>query len=81
MTGEDEPPDGKSRARTNAVHEAGQFQGCLGFTRAIVVLEEGCEGSSNIEGLGQLRCPTGNSKASFEKTRQVLEREGIIESE
>lgn len=81
MTGEDEQSDGKMRARMNVVHEAGLFQGRLGFTRAIVVLEEGCEAFSNIEGLGQIRFPKGNIKAAFEEIRQVLEREGIIESE
>ena len=81
MTGEDEQPDGKVRARMNVVHEAGLFQGRLGFTRAIVVLEEGCEAFSNIEGLRQIRFPMGNIKAAFEEIRQVLEREGIIEAE
>lgn len=80
MTGEDEQPDGKIRARMNVVHEAGLFQGRLGFTRAIVVLEEGCEAFSNIEGLGQIRFPKGNIKAAFEEIREVLEREGIIQS-
>jgi predicted nucleotide-binding protein len=80
MTGEDEQPDGRMRARMNVVHEAGLFQGRLGFTRAIVVLEGGCEAFSNIEGLGQIRFPIGNIKAAFEEIRQVLEREGIIES-
>ncbi len=50
----------------------------LGFNRAIVVLEEGCEAFSNIEGLGQIRFPKGNIKAAFEEIRQVLEREGLL---
>ena len=78
MTGEDEQPDGKLRARMNVVHEAGLFQGRLGFTRAIVVLEETCEAFSNIDGLGQIRFPKGNIKAAFEDIRQVLEREGLL---
>ena len=78
MTGEDEQPDGKLRARMNVVHEAGLFQGRLGFTRAIVVLEDGCDTFSNIEGLGQIRFPKGNIKAAFEEIRQVLEREGLL---
>ena len=40
---------GKINARMNVVHEAGLFQGRLGFTRSIVLLEEGCEEFSNIE--------------------------------
>ncbi len=78
MTGEDEQPDGKLRARMNVVHEAGLFQGRLGFTRAIVVLEDGCEEFGNIEGLGQIRFPKANIKAAFEEIREVLEREGLL---
>ncbi|WP_218081238.1 TIR domain-containing protein [Anthocerotibacter panamensis] len=78
MTGEDEQADGRLRARMNVVHEAGLFQGRLGFTRAIVLLEEGCEEFSNIQGLGQIRFPQGNIKAIFEEIRMVLEREGLL---
>ena len=80
LTGEDEHADGKLHARMNVVHEAGLFQGRLGFTRAIVLLEEGCEEFSNISGLGQIRFPKGNIKAIFDDVRQVLEREGILEA-
>jgi len=80
MTAEDEQADGNKRARMNVIHEAGLFQGRLGFTRAIILLEEGCEEFSNIHGLGQIRFPEGNIKAAFEEIRQVLEREGIFDS-
>ena len=79
MTAEDEQPDGTLRARENVIHEAGLFQGRLGFEKAILLLEEGCEEFSNIEGLGQIRFPKGNISATFEEVRRVLEREGIIE--
>jgi predicted nucleotide-binding protein len=79
MTAEDEQPGGKIRARMNVIHEAGLFQGRLGFTKAIILLEEGCEEFSNIEGLGQIRFPTGNISACFEEVRRVLEREALIE--
>ena len=78
MTAEDEQRDGKVRARMNVVHEVGLFQGRLGFTKAIVLLEEGCEQFSNIEGLGQIRFPKGKIAACFEEIRQVLEREKMI---
>lgn len=78
MTGEDEQPDGNVRARMNVIHEAGLFQGRLGFTRAIILLEEGCEKFSNIEGLGQIRFSKGKIKSAFEEIREVLEREGIL---
>lgn len=78
MTAEDERSDGKRQARMNVVHEAGLFQGRLGFNKAIVLLEEGCEEFSNIEGLGQIRFPKGNISAKFEDIRRVLEREGLL---
>jgi predicted nucleotide-binding protein len=79
MTAEDEQADGKVHARMNVIHEVGLFQGRLGFTKAIVLIEEGCEEFSNIQGLGQIRFPKGNISALFEEIRQVIEREGIIE--
>jgi predicted nucleotide-binding protein len=78
MTAEDEQSDGTLRARENVVHEAGLFQGRLGFTRAIVLLEEGCEEFSNIQGLGQIRFPPSKISGSFEELRRVMEREGLI---
>ena len=80
VTGEDELADGTLQARMNVVHEAGLFQGRLGFSKAIILLEEGCKEFSNIQGLGQIRFPKGNIKAAFEDIRSVLEREGILAS-
>lgn len=77
MTAEDEMKDGTTRARMNVVHEAGLFQGRLGFNRAIVLLEEGCAEFGNIQGLGQIRFPKGRISACFEDVRRVLEREGL----
>ena len=79
MTAEDEMADGETQARMNVVHEAGLFQGRIGFTRAIVLLEEGCKSFSNIDGLGQVRFPKEDISAKFEEIRRVLEREGLIE--
>jgi len=77
MTAEDEQKDGTFRARMNVIHEAGLLQGRLGFRRAIVVLEEGCEEFSNMHGVGQIRFPRGNIGAVFIEIRQILEREGF----
>lgn len=79
LTSEDEQKDGTMHARMNVIHEAGLFQGRLGFTKAILLLEEGCEEFSNVQGLGQIRFPAGNIKAAFEEIRRVLEREGLLE--
>lgn len=78
MTAEDETAEGSVQARMNVIHEVGLFQGRLGFTRAIVLLEEGCSEFSNIHGVGQIRFPRGNISASFEEVRRVLEREALI---
>jgi hypothetical protein len=79
MTAEDETAEGAMQARMNVIHEVGLFQGRLGFTKAIVLLENGCMEFSNIQGLGQIRFPTGNIGACFEEVRRVLEREGLVE--
>ncbi len=81
MTAEDEHSDGTTHARENVVHEAGLFQGRLSFSKAIILLEEGCEEFSNIQGLGQIRFPSGNIKAAFEEVREVLEREDLLGTE
>lgn len=79
MTAEDEEVNGKQHARHNVIHEAGLFQGRLGFERAIILLEDGCEEFSNVEGLGQIRFPRGDLSAKFEEIRKVLEREGLVD--
>ena len=79
MTAEDEQADGKMHARLNVIHEAGLFQGRLGFEKAILLLEDGCEEFSNVQGLGQIRFPTGNVSAIFEEIRRILEREELID--
>ncbi len=79
MTGEDVQADGSLHARENVIHEAGLFQGKIGFKRAIILLEEGCQEFSNIHGLGQIRFPQGNIRAAFQDIREVLEREFILD--
>lgn len=78
MTAEDERADGSIHARENVIHEIGLFQGRLGFKKAIVLLEEGCQEFSNIIGLVQIRFPKGDIRSKFEDIRRVLEREQII---
>jgi hypothetical protein len=78
MTAEDEHADKALHARENVIHEAGLFQGRLGFKKAIILLEEGCAEFSNITGLGQVRFPKRNISTAFEEIRRVLEREKIL---
>ena len=78
LTGEDEQPSGQLQARMNVIHEAGLFQGRLGFNRAIVLLEEGCEEFSNIHGLVHIPFPKGCINSTYEEIRRVLEREEVL---
>lgn len=80
MTAEDEQADGTLQARMNVIHEAGLFQGRLGFNKAIILIEENCKEFSNITGLGQIRFPRGNIAAKFEEIRRVLEREYLVKT-
>jgi hypothetical protein len=75
MTGEDEDKEGKLHARENVIHETGLFQGNLGFSRAIVLLEDGTEEFSNLAGIQQIRFAKGNIKEAFGDVLAVLKRE------
>jgi predicted nucleotide-binding protein len=75
MTAEDSMSDGTTHARRNVIHEAGLFQGRLGFNRAIVLIEEGTSEFSNIYGIQQIRFSKNNIKESFGEVLAVLKRE------
>ena len=81
MTGEDKHTDGTLHARENVIHEIGLFQAQLGYERAIILREEGCEIFSNIQGITYIPFPKGNIEAAFEKIRGVLKRERILKEE
>ena len=67
MTAEDEHADSALHARENVIHEAGLFQGKLGFKKAIILLEDDCKEFSNIHGLVQLRFPKEKYGQYFRK--------------
>lgn len=75
MTGEDMDGEGKLHARENVIHETGLFQGRLGFSRAIILLEHGTEEFSNIAGIQQIRFAKGNIATTFGDVLSVLKRE------
>lgn len=78
MTGEDEHTDGTLHARSNVIHEIGLFQAQLGYEKAIILREEGCEIFGNIQGITYIPFPKGNIQAAFEEIRRVLQRESMI---
>jgi hypothetical protein len=84
MTAEDEHVSAGGEithhARENVIHEAGLFQGRLGFQRVVILLEEGCSQFSNMDGIITIRFPRRDISSRFEEIRKVLVREGIISS-
>jgi predicted nucleotide-binding protein len=75
LTGEDRDAEGFLHARENVIHETGLFQGRVGFSRAIVLLEQGTVEFSNIHGIDQLRFSKGNIKEVFGDVVAVVRRE------
>ena len=73
ITAEDETAQGSMRARQNVVHELGLFQGRLGFSKAIVIVEEGVEMSSNMESIQQIRFRAAEIRESFGEVLATLE--------
>ena len=75
LTGEDRDDSGNLHARENVIHETGLFQGRLGFSRSIAILEKGTVEFSNIHGVDQLRFSPGNIKEVFGDVIAVIKRE------
>ncbi|MDW8807590.1 nucleotide-binding protein [Streptomyces scabiei] len=75
LTGEDAQEGGNVRARQNVVHELGLFQGKLGFSRAIAIVEEGVEFISNMDGVQQIRFPAEGIRQVYGDVLAVLRRE------
>lgn len=75
MTGEDAQKDGEVRARQNVVHEAGLFQGRLGFSRGVILLEEGTEPFSNVDGIQYIGFSVNNIRETFGDVLGLLRRE------
>ena len=75
LTGEDIHNDGELHARENVIHELGLFQGRLGFTRAIILLEENVKEFSNIHGLNQIRFTAGKIREGFGDIIATIDRE------
>jgi predicted nucleotide-binding protein len=75
LTAEDEQGDGHFRARQNVIHEAGLFQGKLGFPRAIILLEEGVENLSNLDGVQYINFKQNNIRETFGDVVATIKRE------
>jgi predicted nucleotide-binding protein len=77
LTAEDESAEGKLRARQNVVHEAGLFQGRLGFDKVIILKQEGVEEFSNIAGLQYIPFSGDNIEQCFYELQRKLKKIGM----
>lgn len=72
LTGDDMTRDGGRRARQNVVHEVGFFQGRLGRSKVVLIVEIGVEIPSNLSGLFYLEYER-DIKEIFTDLQTILE--------
>lgn len=75
LSKEDEQQSGEYRARQNVIHEAGVFQGKLGFSRAVLLVENGVELPSNLQGVQYIPYSSGGIRETFGDVLALLRRE------
>ncbi len=75
LTAEDMTHESSMRARQNVIHEAGLFQGRLGFSRAIMLIEEGVEEFSNVAGVQYIRFAPERIREAFGDVLATISRE------
>ena len=78
FTAEDETSDGDLRARQNVIHEAGLFQGRLGFDKVIILKEDRTEEFSNIAGLQYIPFADQNIEQTFYELQRKLKKSGLV---
>lgn len=72
LTADDTAADGERRARQNVIHEIGFFQGRLGRTRVVLIVQRGIEIPSNLAGLFYLSYER-EIKQTFDDLRIILQ--------
>lgn len=77
LTAEDQAEKGMKRARQNVIHEAGLFQGRLGFEKAILLVQRGIEGFTNVDGLQHIPFANENIEEAFYQLQRALKEKGI----
>ena len=78
MTAEDETSEGTVRARQNVIHEAGLFQGRLGFDKVVILKQTETEEFSNIAGLQYIPFTGDNIEQCFYELQRKLKKSGMI---
>jgi len=78
LTAEDETIDGRVRARQNVIHEAGLFQGRLGFSKVVLLKQDKTEEFSNVDGLQYIGFAGDQIEQSFYELQRALRKSGLI---
>lgn len=78
MTAEDETADGNVRARQNVIHEAGLFQGRLGFEKVVILKQDSVEEFSNIAGLQYIPFNGDKIEQTFYELQRKLKKTGLL---
>lgn len=78
MTAEDETSEGNIRARQNVIHEAGLFQGRLGFDKVVILKQSETEEFSNISGLQYIPFSGDNIEQCFYELQRKMKKSGMI---
>jgi predicted nucleotide-binding protein len=78
LTAEDQTEEGGKRARQNVIHEAGLFQGRLGFDKAILLVQRGLEGFTNVDGLQYIPFSDDNIEETFYQLQRAMKQKGTI---
>jgi predicted nucleotide-binding protein len=79
LTAEDETAEGTVRARQNVIHEAGLFQGRLGFDKVVLLKQENAEELSNLAGLQYIPFNEENIEQCFYELQRKLKKSGVID--
>ncbi len=77
MSAEDRQPDGTVRTRQNVVHEIGLAQGRLGRDKALVLVEEGVDSFSNIDGMIEVRYEPGDIRGALGRVQDRIRRANL----
>lgn len=78
LTAEDQTVDGKIRARQNVIHEAGLFQGRLGFDKVVLLKQDKAEELTNLAGLQYIPFNGDNIEQTFYELQRKLKKSGLV---
>ena len=79
MTPDDELSDHRKQARQNVVHEIGHCHARIGLRNTAILLAEGTETFTNVDGVNYIPFQAGNLQASSMEIHKLLKDRGILD--